>query len=351
MSCFDRELQARRQKEPALASYRRNAFTDTFVFQGLVKDPERLAQPEGELCRALAADYRRLWSLVAAKQRRPAGRGKDAAPARPLDGEPEFVRASGARPALHLLEHATLTEAALRDSTAGRVRPAFASISIAAMQPDLYRWEDVRFHAQTEPHAPADRASESANGQEAFVGLLAASIGDFKENLLDGRMAVAVGHLGVACHMAQDLVLHHGITRRQLAGLQFFAGRPPSLEASELHAEAKRWTREVIKMAREALGNPAAWERLLGWSPPAGADVVYTSNAIFRDKTSPTNLDIRALARHYVSHLAFRRNPQLAQELDEGPDGLIRWDVADTFARVQRTLENGGIALRSGKSR
>ena len=40
--------------------------------------------------------------------------------------------------------------------------------------------------------------------------------------------------------IAEDLALHHGMTRRQISGLTFFANQRPSLTDPAVRAEAKR---------------------------------------------------------------------------------------------------------------
>jgi hypothetical protein len=343
-TCFERGMRQHRD-EPRFVSYRRNSFTDMFFFDRLFGERGRIEQPESALCEATLKDYERLF-LATAPAVRPA-KGRLGVP---VDATPEFIRAAGGRTALHVLEHAELTRAVLTETSGGRARPVFELVGYGAQQSDIFRWTDLRHHAQTEPFEPAAREGEIATGQEAFVGFMAGAINDFNEQLRDGNFDRAAIFLGIACHAAQDAAFHRGITRRQLAGLRFFADHDfYGAEIASRRAEAKRWTKEILAIAKAAIGDAKRWERFLAWSPAEGFDLERAASAIFTDDPFGARLTYGALTSHWLAQLAYRRSPGARQELAEGPQGLIRWDVAGLFTRIRRTLENGGIALSRPK--
>jgi hypothetical protein len=224
------------------------------------------------------------------------------------------------------------------------MRPVFATIRYGAERVDLYRWPDLRYHAQTGPCEPSTCESESAISQEAYVGLVASTIHDFNEQVRQGSFGQAAFYLGIACHALQDAVVHHGMTRRQLAGLRFDA--EPDYYASiagPASADAERWTKRIVGLAREAIGDDALWERFMTWSPPARFDLAKVAEAVFSDDAFNVRLAHQDLTRHWLTHLTYRRQPSTRAEL--GP-GLIRWDLPRLFERIRRSVENGGIALR-----
>jgi hypothetical protein len=344
-SCFEGRLRESR-KEPAFAAFRRTSFTDIFFFDHLFGERDAIERPPGELCEAALKDYRALFLATAARRERiPRAVAAKGPLSRPIDAEPDFLRAAKGRTGLHLLAHAELTRAVLLEAVGGRVRPVFDTVVLGAQQADIYRWPDLRFHGQTEAHDLAHREAETATGQAAFVGAVAGLIDHFNEEIRDGRCDHAALYLGVACHAAQDVAFHRGMTRRQLAGLRFF--EKEDLYASpgaEVRAEARRWTKEIVGMARAAVGGKA-WERFLAWAPPAGFDLESATRAIFSDDPLEQRLVWGVLTRLWLSQLVYRRSPETRKELGAGPEGIVRWEIAPLFARIRTSIVNGGIAL------
>jgi hypothetical protein len=350
--CFERQMR-KSHEDPRFARYSRTSFTDVFFFDRVAADRGIVARSEVALCEGTVQDYRALFLSTLATQataagpaRAPRHLGDDLGASLPVDGEPAFIRAAGNRTALHILWHAEITRAALLETTAGRPRPVFATVSYGALQPDLHRWPDLRYHAQTGPFDPATRDAEIATAQTSFVGLVASTIHDFNEQVRQGSFDQAAIFLGVACHAVQDAVLHRGITRRQLAGLRFASDdRDPYAPERAPAAEAKRWTKEILAVARAAIGDERLWARFLAWSPPAHFDLSKVADTVFSDDAFNVPLNYVNLTRHWLAQLAYQRSPALRQELGGGPDGLVRWDVAKLLERVRRSVENGGVAL------
>jgi hypothetical protein len=342
--CFEREMRKSHQ-EPAFARYGRTSFTDLFFFDRVLADKAAAGRSEAFLCEGAVKDYRALFLATLARTAgSPSATWAAEGVPVPVDGESEFIRAGQGPTALHVLWHADLTRTALAEMTGGRMRPIFATVRYGAERTDLYRWPDLRYHAQTGPCQPSTCQDESAISQEAFVGLVASTIHDFNEQVRQGSFDQAALYLGIACHALQDAVVHHGMTRRQLAGLRFFADRDYYTTATATaSAEAKRWTKRIVALAREAIGDEKLWERFMTWTPPTGFDLAKVANAVFSDDAFNARLNVVNLTRHWLTQRIYQRQPEARQEL--GP-GLIRWDLPPLFDRIRRSVENGGIALR-----
>jgi hypothetical protein len=353
LRCFQREMRARAGQDPALSSYRGNLYTEVFVWGAVVRDPSWVNEREEPLCRRVLDEYRRLYLDAAGKRPRRSAAAAEAKGLLPqaIDSYPEFLRASGNPVSLHLLEHAEITRAALIEAAGGRDRPAFDVVVHGAEQTEVQRWSDARYHAHTEEHQPSARDLEIATGQEVFAGRVVAMLSDFVSHGQTGNFAMASLALGVACHAIQDLALHRGLTRRQLAGLQFRAGREASwLDAPSARREAQRLTRELLAAVR-ATGGEELWSRFLAWSPPSNFDAGHASKSLFRDEVPVPWLSYVSLTQHWASQLVYSGSPGKRRELDEGPAGLIRWDVPRLLERVRTGLAGSGIVARPTRRR
>jgi hypothetical protein len=346
-SCFERRMyEASKTSEFEL--YTRTSFTDLFVFDRVFGDRETIKQSPEALCEAVVKDYQAAFRTMAARlaSLARAGRPNGSKPP-PIDVEPEFIRASRGRTALHVLKHGDITREVLLEMNGGRVRPVFEAVTFGAQHTDVYRWADLRFHAQTNPHEPHERTSENETSQAAFVGGVMGLIDRVREEIHDGNFGNAGILLGVACHAAQDLVFHHGITRRQLAGLRFFQDRDHYGSESDVALrEAKRWTKEIVSIAQQTVRDRKAWERFLAWKPPADFNLNATATAVFRDDPSDVRLSIVALTRNWLPHLRYRHSPEARAELAEGPGGLIRWDAPALFKRLRESAGTSEVAVR-----
>jgi hypothetical protein len=236
----------------------------------------------------------------------------------------------------------------LVEASGGRSRPVFETVSYGAEQSDLYRWNDLRYHGQTEAFEPHLREAETTTSQEAFVGFVSGVINDFNEQLRQGNYDRAALFLGVACHAVQDLTFHRGMTRRQLAGLRFSGSKDLYASLAAARPEAKRWTKEIVGIARAAIGDDQAWERFLAWKPAVDFDAENATRALFGDDPFTARTNYGSLTSQWLSQLVYR-SADARRELGDGPAGLVRWEIAPLFERIRRTLINGGIALRPSR--
>jgi hypothetical protein len=351
LACFEKQMHESRRRDPRFAGYGRSSYTDVFVFDRTFGARGAIDGPAPALCESILKDYKALFTATAAKvAAREAGRAHAAKPSA-IDGEPEFLRAAGGRTGLHMLLHGELTEATFVEAYGSRARAVSSTVRFGAMATDVYRWSDLRFHGQTNPFEPGQREGEIGTSQVSFVGGMAAVLGHFNEELRDGSYDHAALYLGAACHAVQDLAFHHGMTRRQLAGLLFSGERDAAaVESAAARAEAKRLTREVLSIAEAVIGDKRLWERFLAWTPPANYSFDFAAAAIFHDDPGAGRLNLVLLTHFWLDQLGFRRSPALRAELGDGPEGLIRWDLAPVLDRVRVSLENGGISLHGARS-
>jgi hypothetical protein len=346
--CLDDDLRARAQKTLDFVAYRRNVFTELYVFDFLFGAPDRLKAPEAELCAQAGREYRKHFLPVAAVRARGNRAGTPAAMPPAVDAEPEFVRAAGGPSALHLLDHAEITRAALRELTGGRLRPAFEAVVGAAVQTAILRFNETLINANTEDHEPAARATVVAQNEQAFVDRLAKSLVNFAGHVRNGYFANASLELAVACHAGQDLVFHRGLTRQQQAGLRFAAHRDPSGSTpAAARSEAKRVTRELLLLARATL-EPAQWQSFVDWTPPLGYDPANARRMYFHDDGALAPLGLISMLHRWSLQLGYRNSPTAQADLAEGA-GLARWDVKRVLERVRQVLPPSGIALRPAR--
>ena len=91
----------------------------------------------------------------------------------------------------------------------------------ASQSPDLYRWNQQRYHAHTILAKSGDRAAAIEKSQREFIQLVIQIMLASAEKIQNGDYASALFWMGVGCHPLQDLVYHRGMTLRQHAGLSY----------------------------------------------------------------------------------------------------------------------------------
>jgi hypothetical protein len=340
-ACFEKRMKADVEK-PGLELYARTSYTDMFLFDRIVGDRQGFERSPEAICQSVVTDYQALYRATVKTARAPRAGGPKPPP---IDGRPEFIRAARGRTTLHALKHAELTRAALTE-VLGRTRPVVDVVGFGAEQTDIFAWSDGRYLAQTNPFEPTQREGEIQSSQVAFVGGMAALLDRFREDISDGNFDHAAIVLGVLCHAAQDLVFHHGMSRRQLAGVRFLGTDPYGAESAAEQAEAKRWSKEMIGFAQRALRDRKLWERFLAWVPPAGFNLDTAAVAVFREDQAEDRLNLVALTRYWISHLVYRRSPELQAELTTN---MIRWDIPPIFDQLRRAVGNGQVAVRGAR--
>jgi hypothetical protein len=333
LKCFHEDMKER-AGSPDVAEFQRSLFTDLFVMDRVFQDAALADRGEREICATISDEYRRLYKVTAAARRkRPPVHGPRALPAT-VDADPEFIRAAGAPSALHVLDHAEITRAALKEVVGARGLAMSEVVVYAARATATDRWEDLRYFALSGEDAPPGqpRVSASAFGRDAFVAELRSAVAYVVRKANIGYFSNASLQLGAVCHAVQDLALHRGITRRQAAALALRGRRDPAAIR-----EARRLTKEVLLVIRRALGEQV-WTKLVTWQPPNSYDP-STAQGIFlaREQGLTTPLAPAVLARYWAQG----RAPRAAAEAD----GAARWEVAGLLGALTQELANQAPTL------
>jgi hypothetical protein len=105
----------------------------------------------------------------------------------------------------------------------------------------------------------------------------------------------------------------------------------------------------VLTIARAAIGDAKVWGRFLAWSQPENYSLAKAGDTIFQDELGTERLNLVMLTRFWLEQLGYRRRPETRAELGEGPQGLIRWEIAPLFDRTRQSLENGGNQPARGR--
>lgn len=228
--------------------------------------------------------------------------------------------------------------------------PAAVELFAAASQaPDLFRWEDDRYHAQSPDYDFATgKLKAQADGAERFMLLLEniAFQAKSRADAADSESAIAL--MGFAAHMLQDMVYHRGMTLRQHAGLSYFANRDPDQPAGNLAKsrldEADELTRWFVTLVMSSL-QPAARERIATWRPNGGYSAEQVVRSAFGLQGGSPREDIGtvALIRYWLLSQDYTLGRRPATELEErpcsDPGGLACWDLAIIRTRLRAALE------------
>jgi hypothetical protein len=346
LRCFHQDVRDK-ATGPEFAGYMRTLSEDIFVVDWLFAQPTRMDLPEDALCTELGEQFRTLFSAAQAKRKpvKPAA-GQPAAPV-VADAGPEFTRASNSPTLKHLLDHAEITQAALLEASGGKPRRVFEVIVFAGRAVALQRWGDLRYHAHSEEHQPAQQGAVASAGEQQFVSEIASSLATFVEEVRTGYLSNASLRLGAILHGAQDLALHQGVTRAQQAALELQADdgtRESARHQAHQTAirEAKRLTRDVLNIARKAMGENN-WTKLVSWDPPGVYDPAMATKQFYRNEGQVDNLNALNLIRYWTAG----RTPAAVAAAKQ-PQSLPRWDVARVFARLPgEMVSRGGAAFRN----
>src|SRR5262245_27479553 len=83
----------------------------------------------------------------------------------------------------------------------------------ASQGPDLFRWDDDRYHAQTAHYDSADRKlAQQEQSMARYLALLSNLAVEVRSRADSGDSQNAIILMGFATHMIQDLVYHRGMT-------------------------------------------------------------------------------------------------------------------------------------------
>jgi hypothetical protein len=350
--CFRSAVDRGNRADPA-RSVPLDASTSIFIAEQMVivlasqQPPPSDEQLRGVLCDEAAALYiQRAQSALDAIRRRNDGLARMGTPM--IASEKPVVDTYQKLVGRHFKGHSDIS---MRAAGATPVfSPAAVELFAAASQaPDLFRWEDDRYHAQSPAYDLASgKVRAQADGAERFTLLLENLAFQAKARADAGDSQSAIALMGFAAHMLQDLVYHRGMTLQQHAGLSYFANRDPDQPAGSLAKsrleEADETTRWFVTLVISSL-QPAARERIVNWRPAGG----YSTEKVVRDafglEGGSTREDIGtiALIRYWLLSRDYALGRRPADELEDRPcsdaGGLACWDVAAIRGRLTSALE------------
>lgn len=259
----------------------------------------------------------------------------------------------------HIYGHSDITEKAIKALEKTFLEEKNIEISVdsiwlmksAAQAVDFYGWSEESYHAHTPDHGCCDltlRTIMIDEGKKEFNALFRRH---WAAAISESEPTVAAFHIGILCHMIQDLIYHRGITLLQHAGLSYYLekdpDRPkgsddfpnfkPDSPAGKIFAKAQEVSEKLIRTLLEAMDE---WRqrRMLTWTgrnEPGFKFDILAGKAFevgLQKKTSLNELAVSvSMIRYYASSWVYGfgiRNPDI--ELAEGEDfGLIRWPVED----------------------
>ena len=228
-------------------------------------------------------------------------------------------------------------------------------IVAASQTPDLYRWEDERYHAHTCIHPDthtrkchpdrsevADRERAIRDSQTVFIGLIGEIMSQILRRIRERAYGRALFWMGVGCHALQDLVYHRGITLRQHAGLSYaVTDSDPDVPKGSLKAERERDAALYCKSFMETvLRRSNADKRYLQmWMPSRGHDLRELAKQEFG---SDTDMNTFSLLNYWWLSRAYANGRRPMSELVPGKNGLIEWDVDQVMSAVRQRIEAQG---------
>lgn len=239
----------------------------------------------------------------------------------------------------HYRGHADITGVALQGLSLSP--QALSLIQRASQTPDLFRWNDERYHAHTPEYDPrdlADRAAKLRLGRERYQSLLANLNNQFRRYSDAQAEDRALVVLGLMSHMAQDLVYHRGMTLRQHAGLAYVVNRNPDLPPAPLSEqrfrEAVALTQSVVTGALRSV-SPEARARVLGWRQSPDFDFARVVRDLFG---SEEDIGVVPLMHYWALSLPYKRGERSLEELADAScsqsHGIACWNVEEVVKPI-----------------
>jgi len=260
-----------------------------------------------------------------------------------IESRSAFVQSYQNLIGLHFRGHADITRAALERFTGPRAFSEHPSLLVqrASQAPDLFRWNDERYHAHTPEYDPADaadRASKIETGKKRYQALMISLYREFKRYADGGSEERALVVLGLIAHMVQDLVYHRGMTLAQHAGLAYTLKQNPDLPEGPLAQsrfdEAAEQTQRALSEALRMI-NEASRKRLLAWRVPDGFDFPRLAGEIFGSRE---DIGVAPLIKYWMLSLPYTTGERSTEELHDSPCGAPRgracWMVGDILSPI-----------------
>jgi hypothetical protein len=239
----------------------------------------------------------------------------------------------------HCRGHADITGVALDGLSFSS--QALSLVQRASQTPDLFRWNDERYHAHTpeyDPLDPKDRKAKLRIGRERYEALLANLNIQFRRYADAQAEDRALLVLGLMSHMAQDLAYHRGMTLRQHAGLAYVVNRNPDLPPPPLSEqrfqEAVALTQRVVGGALRSVSSEKR-ARLLGWRQPPEFDFARLVRDLFG---SEEDIGVAPLMHYWALSLPYKRGERSLEELADAScdqsQGVACWNIEEMLRPI-----------------
>jgi len=257
----------------------------------------------------------------------------------------------------HSKGHSDIARAALE--TMARVQKiavtpeAVTLVARASQTPDLYRWNDGRYHAHTPEFAagkPDERIQSMSSGMKAFGKLVCDLSTTFVELVKVGAKEESLFMIGVIGHAVQDLEYHRGMTMSQHSGLSYVVSLNPDSpdipKAAEIERRSIEGTVWMMQLLRGRVGN-AQWQSLFKWKPLGDFSFRGTAERVYGLKggTRVQDMKVSALASYWNLSLAYRSGERPRSELEvescSKDGGISCWDAAEVRKQIEARLASG----------
>ncbi len=257
----------------------------------------------------------------------------------------------------HYRGHSDITREAMRRLNASGEsfsEPSITFIARASQTPDLYRWNDERYHAHTPDYDPTDLSARQLSiksGKTKFVGLTCSLLSAQTEQSSIGSIEESLFIFGMLAHAVQDLAFHRGMTMRQHAGLSYAVGRnpdfPEAASAKSIEESAIDNTIWIIRLAKTRL-TQTQWRAMEIWKPLGDFSFSGIASRAFSLKGGPKEQDMKTLALLEYWNLAFpfRTGARPLSELEvtdcTSASDLACWNSTEVREMIKSKIERVG---------
>ncbi len=228
--------------------------------------------------------------------------------------------------------------------------PAMRLVAAASQTPDIYRWDDDRYHALTcsRPDlqknrcfhdgeiTPRFRQEVIAKNQELFIRHVSALSSSARRKIQQGQYALGLFWLGAGCHVLQDLAFHKGMTGRQHAALAYVLGRDP--DDTRLPGGVDKialgetlclnFVESVLNASRSHMN------ALRNWRPDNKFNLRQLAERAY--SVESTEIQIWPVVRYLLEGVKYGLlNSRKLLEAASSEDGVIEWDISQIRLRLQ----------------
>ena len=363
IECFDEAMREHSRKDETYSQYKYTIHTEIFIVDIIDKNIDRAIKlPPDEFCMDFLVNPYKDRYRKTVSSRRKEWDGSLAPPGgEPIESDSIFIELAHNLWLRHDMGHSDITARALADLVpdVAFAPNAIKFISRSSQVPDLYMWTNEAAHAHTPDYPsgqpPQVRSEKIAEGIRSLKSFIEVTISKARTKINVGDISAGLLYIGVACHAAQDLAYHRGITLRQHSGLAYIDGyvnpdfppgseTAPFPEGSEAYGrfeQAKRFTVDLIRAIIGSLSEAGQY-RVVKWE-----ENTYEDYELFYDLVASVlgdeDIGYGELLKYRSLKSAYENGERSLDELTPEPSGsLVQWDVEAIMTDVVQSLERGG---------